>query len=270
MACIAIVAHIKPPIFSLKNPEAFQIASSLPIPQPSAMIGTLAYCIAISQRMGSSEALRKASQLVVCARSTIKEESISAPSPIILWRFRILDRGFEKPKEKGKKTTLYEDLRAHIARGDISAAKSHLEFKLKDALYREYIFTESIIGVWVLNKEIDANILRFITRIGDTESYCSVSHVEKKECSIRKVNEVETRFPAPYDPNAEVSGDFIIISMCDEKRRLRRYVLPMKRELVTTSRGSRILVYRPTVIKIKFPKPVDVAEFDGEKIVVGI
>ena len=52
MALTAICARIFSPIFSIKNPEAFQIGITLPVPQPSTLVGALAYCIGVHREIG--------------------------------------------------------------------------------------------------------------------------------------------------------------------------------------------------------------------------
>lgn len=259
MGCIAIYAKIKPPIFSIKSPEAFQVGSSLPLPQPSSLVGALAYVLAITENLSSEEALKKARDVVLATGAYA--EKLIIPSTVILRRFRILDRGFEKPKKREVKLTEVEKLALLLESKDYYSAKMHLEKTLTDALYREYMFSETITCLWVLREKVEAERLRLIVRLGDTESYVNVVNSWEDKCDIVEKNIVETKYPIPMvkEEIESVQGRYIIAKMCDKFRRLKWFIIPLTREIRETRRGIKYLVYKPTVVHVKFKKKVPVA-----------
>lgn len=269
MAGLAILLKIKLPFFSLRVPEAFQVASSLPVPSPSALVGALAYALAIHSNISNEAALNYARKIVLAARATIPEAQTYTLNPILLWRFRILDRGMERPKKKGIKLTLLQQLTALTNEGRYSEAKTLLELKLKDALYREYIFAPEVKVVYLVKEKVDTEIFKLISRLGDTESLCSVIEVKTHSYELVSVDKVETTFPFVYtDKVSEIKGDFMIMKQSNELRELKLFVIPITRRILTTKRGGKVTTLWPSKLKVSFKDFINVAKVNNEYIVV--
>jgi len=258
----AALARIRLPIFSVKHPEAFQIMSCLPIPQPSTLIGALAYCIGVSQDIGtkaldnikeSLERLHEAGGVAARAKLT----GTALFSPIILRRFRIAD-------EIRKRMQLYDLL----SRGDYIGGKHFLETVLMDAFYREYTMSHEIICVWILSEElmINEHILRLLQRLGDTESLVAVLDAWIEDIEIFDEQRVKTPFPFPLGGARILRGDFSIVKMCDEGRLPEQFIIPVRREIRRTATG-KIMILEPTEVEAEFPRPVRCCE-TSEGIVV--
>ncbi|MEM2673819.1 MAG: type I-A CRISPR-associated protein Cas5a, partial [Candidatus Bathyarchaeia archaeon] len=145
MALTAVCAKVITPIFSIKHPETFQIATSLPIPQPSSLVGALAYCLGVQQEIGL-KAQEIVKENVIVARAKLVGETATV-NPVILRRFRILDKGIEE-KDFEKACNAFHA-------GDFDTYRKILEKKLTDALYREYLSLATLKCVWVLKTYIE-------------------------------------------------------------------------------------------------------------------
>lgn len=264
MALTAICAKIKTPIFSIKHPETYQISAALPIPQPSALIGALAYCLGVEKGSGT-KILKKVREAVILARAKMIE-GVTTVNPILLRRFRILDRGLERDKKGG--TPLF--LRAYnaLSLGDVETFRKIIEGKLTDALYREYLSNVLIKCIWVLKKTFDSSILYFLQRLGDTESLITVIDAWTAKCCAIKLDSLSTGYPFVLDFNIlkEIYGSYITLKMCDEERKLKMYCIPCKRDIFETSIGTRYFAYSPTEAHIKLRSPQTVFIIDEEKI----
>mgnify|MGYP000247527608 CR=1 FL=1 len=271
MALIAYKTLIKFPIFSLKETESFQISSSLPIPQPSSLIGALAYSYAIYKNVNSEEAIKLIRDKVILARARLPKEVMITPNPIMLWRFRILDRGYERPKKKGAKV-LMEELIEYLSKREYDRAKELIEVRLKDALYREYVFTPIIETVWITKRELPLEIFYLINRIGDTESLCNVVKAEKIKCDAYSLKEIETLYPFVYDTGLieKFTGDYYtIMKMNDEKGLLRNFVLPLGRGVRELRKGKRCIIFYPSRIHVEFKKSITVYRVNNEYLFLG-
>jgi len=258
MAYIALI-KIKLPFFSIRNPESFQIGSSLPIPPPSALIGSLAYAVAVKEGLSPDEALAKVRDHVVLARASLMSEAPAVPNPILLWRYRILDKKREVLKLIKSKGHNYTEV------------KNALEQKYKDALYREYLFVHNISVAYVLRRGrvIPRDAFYLISRLGDTESTCSVTNVQISMYSEVQMKNVETEYPLVFDEEFidDVEGDYMIIKMTDELRIMKSYVVPIRRKFIETKRGVKAVVYEPSKVKVNLKKPVRVYMFNSNYIV---
>jgi len=258
VALTAICAKINAPIFSIKHPETFQIAASLPIPQPSSLAGALAYCIGTEQRIGlrAQEIIK---EIVVAARGKLVSET-AITNPVILRRFRILDKGIEE----GDFEKSYETF--HL--GDFNTFRNTLEKKLTDALYREYISPAILKCIWILRTALESKILYLLQRLGDTESLVSVTEAWSASCEILSVDEVATDYPFTLDDSTidTIQGNYTVLKMCDEKRGLKLFYVPCKKEIRSTPTGVKYFVYIPTKINIKLKKPCTVFVADGDYI----
>ncbi|MEM4489203.1 MAG: type I-A CRISPR-associated protein Cas5a [Desulfurococcaceae archaeon] len=258
MALTAICAKINAPIFSIKHPETFQIAASLPIPQPSSLVGALAYCIGTEQGIGL-RAQEIVEEIVAAARGKLVSE-VAITNPVILRRFRILDKGIEEGDFKKSCEAL------HL--GDFDTFRNILEKKLTDALYREYISPAILKCIWILRTALESKVLYLLQRLGDTESLVSVTEAWSTSCEILSVDEVTTDYPFTLDDSAidTIQGDYTVLKMCDEKRRLKLFYVPCKKEVRSTPTGVKYFTYIPTKINVKFKKPRTVFVADGDYI----
>lgn len=258
MALTAICAKINIPIFSLKHPEAFQIAASLPIPQPSSLVGALAYCVGTGQGIGlrAQEAIK---EVVIAARGKLIGET-AIVNPVTLRRFRILDKGIEE----GDFERACENLRS----GDFDAFRSILEKNLTDALYREYLSPAILKCIWVLKSSLESKLLYLLQRLGDTESLVSVTEAWSTNCESINMDEVFTDYPFTLDGSIIdiIQGSYMVLKMCDEKRALRLFYVPCRKEIRSTSAGVKYFVYTPTKINVKLKKLCTVFVADGDYI----
>jgi len=271
-----VLARIRLPVFSVADPEAFQILLSLPLPQPATLVGALAYAVGVSGGKGT-RAYEEIIRMVeggelLAARAKIggggTEGAPLAPSSIVLRRFRIFDKGFESKKKGERKPA--EVLREAASSGQYEVVKRVVEVTLTDALFREYVMGVELAAAWVFAGEgFGEEVFWCINRLGDTESLCTVVDVRSAEGAIVEKREVETPFPAPLLPGARVvSGEFVPAKVCDEKRVLRPFVLPVK---VAVERRGRIRyrAFHPTRVRLVYGEKVRVCETPWGDIVVG-
>ena len=193
---IAVHAKVRGPIFSVKLPEAFQVAATSIVPQPSSLVGALAYCLALSQDISSSEAMNKAQKITLAARATITSE-VNTLSPVLLRRFRVLDKGFET-KKKGERPP-YTRLLELIASGNAWEAKRVLDLEMTDALYREYYFSQELLCSWILSEPIPSTVIKLLMRLGDTESLCNVVEAWAEDARIGDSVKLNTKYPVAIE-----------------------------------------------------------------------
>ena len=193
------------------------------------------------------------------------------PSTVVLRRFRVLDRGFERPKEKGAKLTEYDKLMKFLGEKDYYLAKLHLERSLTDALYREYMFSISMTCLWVFREKIDVDILKLISRLGDTESYANVVKVWEDRCELVRKRNIETRFPTLMvrEKIEDIKGKYMIMKMCDKNRSLKWFIVPLAREIKRTTKGLKYFVYKPYRVIISFKEEVTTAKTSTDEILLG-
>jgi CRISPR-associated protein Cas5 subtype I-A len=255
----AIFARIRLPIFSVKHPETFQIMSCLPVPQPSTLIGALAYCIGVSQGSGlkAFDALKRSIERGECCAARAKLTGITVSSPIILRRFRIAD-------EYSKRMDFYKIL----LRGDYQEAKLFLESKLMDAFYRGYAMSFEILCAWITKDSLKINetAIRLLQRLGDTESLVTVSDAWIEETEINESSEIETPFPFPLDGAKVRQGDFIVVKMCNERRVSEQFIIPIKHKIRQTATG-RVMIIEPTSVHAEFSHPITYCE-TGEGCII--
>lgn len=274
-----IFALTRLPVFSIKYPEAFQVMQGMPVPQPSTLIGSLAYCLGVSRNMGLkaySQVLkwvREGKILAARARLLSPQDRVLLPltiSAVILRRFRIVDKGFET-KKKGEKKPV-ERLANALKNDNTLEVRKILEVELVDAFYREYVMGHEILCCWVLSEDLDVDYrwLNLIQRLGDSESLCSMLKVWQEECEVRESSDVEVNFPAPATGIEKIEyGNFMLVRICDEARELEPFIVPceMKTEVKA---GRRYPVLLPTKVKIKYVQPVKVCSTKYGDIVLRI
>lgn len=264
MVLTALCAKINTPIFSIKHPETFQIAASLPVPQPSTLVGALAYCFGVQQEVGL-EAQKIVKKNVVIARAKLISDVV-AINPIILRRFRILDMGFESKEKKEKP---FEKALNILQEGDFDTFRRMIEQTLTDALYREYLSSATLKCVWILRNPIESKISYLLQRLGDTESLVNVAEAWSSECKVERLDKTSTSyyFTVLQDVISGVYGNYTVTRMCDEERKLRLYYLPCKKEIKTTANGLKYFVYTPSKVDVKLKELQEVYFVDGECII---
>jgi len=267
VALTAICAKINAPIFSIKHPEAFQIGAALPVPQPSALVGALAYCLGVSEGIGV-KALEEARRNVVAARAKLAK-GCTVVTPVILRRFRVLDKGLEA-KAKGE-VPAFERACNALSSGDFYGFKRTIEVELTDALYREYLSHALIKCIWVLNRPYDSKLLYLLQRLGDTESLVTVLEAWSTDCQLIKADQTDTEYPFALTPDVleHVHGDYTTSKMCDENRKLKMYYIPCKKEISSTPSGIKYFTYASAKVEVKLRRPQEIFEIDGENIIRG-
>jgi CRISPR-associated protein Cas5 subtype I-A len=265
VALTAICAKINAPIFSIKHSEVFQIAASLPIPQPSTLVGALAYCLGVQQGIGL-EAQKIVKKNVVIARAKLISDVV-AINPIILRRFRILDKGFES-KGKGEEKP-FEKALSILQEGNFDTFRKIIEETLTDALYREYLSPATLKCVWILRSPIESKILYLLQRLGDTESLVNVAEAWSAECKVERLDKASTSyyFTALQNVVNAVHGNYAAIRMCDEGRELKLNYVPCKKEIRSTPDGLKYFVYAPAKVDVELKEPREVYVINEECII---
>lgn len=262
MALTSIIAKILAPIISIKHPEVFQIAASLPVPQPSTLVGALGYSLGAFSGSGLS-ASDQAKNFIAAARARLSNGGAIVNS-IVLRRFRILDKGFEK----GDFPKAYE----YFLQGDFLSFRKIIETELTDALYREYVSQAVLKCIWVIREPIDHRIFQIIQRLGDTESLVTVLETWSAECFLEESTETSTTYPfaMPKDNHLiRISGDYVLTKMQDENSEKKLFYIPCRREIGIAKDGSKYTAYVPTSLSVKFAKPVRIFRVDSECIIGG-
>lgn len=263
MALAAVCAKLKSPIFSIKRPETFQIAASLPVPQPSTLVGALAYCVGVHQGIGL-EAQELVKRLVVAARAKLMSGAVATVNPIILRRFRILDKGLEDG-------TFGKACEA-LSRGDFDAFRRVLERELVDALYREHLSYAILKCVWVLKSSLESKLLYLLQRLGDTESLVTVTEAWSAECKTLYGDATSTEYPFAISPELvrEISGSYTVLKMCNEERKLETFCVPCRKEVGVARDGAKYFIYVPSRVDVKFKGAGELLLVDDEPIVRGV
>ncbi|RJX15610.1 type I-A CRISPR-associated protein Cas5 [Candidatus Bathyarchaeota archaeon] len=265
MTLTAICAKVSLPAFSVKHPEAFQVSASLPIPQPSTLAGALTYCLGTWEKIGL-KAKTKTENLLLVARAKLLGK-VTVPTPIMLRRFRVLDKGLEKGKTKGLKERPFEKACKALSQNDFMVFRKIVEGELTDAFYREYLTTTSLNCVWIAKEPLNYEILYLLQRLGDTESLVTVTEAWSCECREVSLENPSTEYPLSLDPNIlkALEGSYMTVKMHDEKRsKLKIYYLPCSKEVSTTADGVKYFTYTPTKIEIKLEKPTKFFEVEGK------
>lgn len=274
-----IRAHLRLPIFSIKNPEAFQVRASLPIPQPSTLIGMFAYCLGAATGIGTVAGKIVKNWIdegkLLAARASLLSDSLPMiTSTTVLRRFRIADKAHYYD-ERETKLKYIKVIHSAIREGRLDRVKSMLEKDLMDAFYREYVMGHEVLCVWAIsdNVEFQPKWVRLAHRLGDTESICTVLKVEEIEAEAVEKRVVETCFPAYLNGSMKsIEGDYTIVKMCDEgffytrDGKPRKFAVPCKVEMVKVRRGA-VPAIIPSKIRIIYRRPVKtIRTTDGEEV----
>ncbi|RFA93079.1 type I-A CRISPR-associated protein Cas5a [Pyrobaculum aerophilum] len=218
------VVELTFPIYSIKELDVYQVASSMPLPSPSSIVGAVGAAMGRTGLCKGSECLEAARRAVKIARPAAT--GYLTKSPVVLRRIRKILEEKQLPSDLGEFVSF------------------------SDAMSREYVLTTSL-KVLIIG-ELKSEVLYLIDRIGDSESLASVVSVRRYDRAERcngGVNVAVVRDVAR-------GGSFTLVKMLDEAGRPRMYALPVVR---TT--GD---VYMPSTIKtdrgvlcvedIKFPE----------------
>lgn len=267
----SFLVKMKPTFYSIRHSESFQVAKSLIIPQPTTLIGALAYTYAITNNVGRLEALNTITANTVIARAKLLSPAVV--ESVILRRLRILDKGMEREKKGGAETG-YSKLLRLLGKSAFPEFIKTLT-TLTDAMYREYIHAHEVLALYILKSHINVKP-ELITRIGDTESLCTIIDVQEVNVRTLKVREVTTSYPFPLtDDIKDIKGSYIIVKMCSERGidwntglcRLCYFVIPAHLEFKKVRKGYRISVYRPSYVTVKFSEDKDVFEVNKEYVI---
>jgi CRISPR-associated protein Cas5a/b/c len=166
---IAICAELYAPIISIRDPEVYQVAVSIPLPQPSTLIGAIGYSYwKMKLCSGEEQCIQRARETIVKARAST---TISSKFNVVLSRYRgVLE-------EKRLPKNIDEIL------------------GFRDAMVREYVFLDRLKVLIIPShiKFIDEikKALLIIERVGDSESLVSILSVKEeeiKDCNRDSVN----------------------------------------------------------------------------------
>ena len=271
-----VAARVRLPVFSISHSESFQILSALPVPQPSSLVGSLAYAIGVAENKGLRAleevyGLVRKSELLAARAKPFGEETAApplVPSALVVRRFRVADKAHES-KEKGERKPI-ELLSNALSSGSFEDAKRIIEVKLVDAFYREYVMGIELLCLWVFKSWAPPeHVVRLIHRLGDTESLCTVTDVTISESQLLKKRLVETSFPAPWLEGARVvEGSYYPVKLCNEVRELTLYIVPLRIE-VERRNGLRYSTIRSASVTIDYGSEVTVCETKWGDLVIG-
>ncbi|BAN90250.1 CRISPR-associated protein [Aeropyrum camini SY1 = JCM 12091] len=237
-----VVAELATPAFSVKNPEAYQVASPLPLPLPSTLLGGLMRGVSLLDSctggIASQSCIEKTGMMVKAAAPLSKPGQILGVEwEVVLRRLRkVLEPDSEKCSKKknaGKRSNrALDELR-----------------EMSDALLRGYITPYNpVYAVFVARNRDDINKIEkaiwYIDRLGDSESLVSARPVGR--CQLAEVRSRSVNTPVALD--SAVGGSFTVVyapARADGTGGTRRIeaiaiAMPVKREAV--ERGY-VIVY---------------------------
>ncbi len=212
-------------------------------------------------------------QLLAARASMTGDNPIMVVSSLPLRRFRVVDKA-HLFKDDVSGMRFIDALSELTHRGQLDRVKSILEIKLMDAFYREYVMGHDLLCIWALRAvEVEPSWLKLISRLGDTESLCTVLDVEEDVGELYESQRVETCFPAPMERVKEpIEGSYLIVKMCDESYFMdrsikpREYVIPCKLDTIKTEIGV-IPILRPSKVIIKYEEPIMIIKTEEYQIV---
>lgn len=210
-----LLARLRLPLFSIKHHETYQVAAAIPFIPPSTIVGAIAQSAA---RGG----LCKGDCLAEVRSWISKARDVAAPTV----KFPVMLRRARGVLEEGKLPPHGDEINAYF-----------------DAMVREYAYAAERVVLIVPSAEQRLNLLEkalwLLERVGDTESYASVTGVEEldaRPCNAEGVNVVVKLSRA-------IGGAFLVVKAGDEDGALVDFAVP----LAAGARGY----YSPTKIAIK-------------------
>jgi len=224
----AIVAIVRAPHFSVRRPVSYQAAVALPLPQPSTIVGALAFSLSVKQGLGSGysdsyveECLKATLERLV--RVAVKPLTPISRGALTLSRMRTLEIKSEEVEQK-------------IRRGE----------RISDAMIREYFYGRLGL-IYVFKDDEDASkaleALYLVERLGDTESCVYICEVfEGRLEAVGRRGLIDTYTPRDWLEKI-LKGSFSLTLMCPEglaikvkrigenlKEVMVEYVLPLYEE----------------------------------------
>jgi len=199
----AFVALVKAAVYSVRQPQTYQVVTSFPVPQPSTLVGSLACAAALAEGgpagvLGDEYVERLAESILgILVRATAKPAAPLASSSVTISRVRALEEGSEKVRE------------------DIEKGR-----RISDAMVREY-YSGRLALIYVFKDVVEAprvlSWLYLIGRIGDTESLVSLESVG--EASLEPLGyegQVDTYTPLEW-VESYGEGTFSLARLCGEE-----------------------------------------------------
>ncbi len=191
------LVEVVAPLFSVKELDVYQVATSTPLPLPGTVVGAIGAAMGRAGRCRGAECLEEARRRVRFARAAASSGLVK--SPVVLRRLRgVLEEGVLP-----------------------ASAKAFVEFS--DAMSREYVFTWRLL--LLVGGDVEREDLYLIDRLGDSESLVAVVdvvEVEPREC-VGRVNVVVKRHVAR-------GGDYVPVRGLDERGSESWFAAPLKME----------------------------------------
>ncbi|MHA1609206.1 MAG: type I-A CRISPR-associated protein Cas5a [Candidatus Njordarchaeales archaeon] len=293
-----------PIFFSIRLPEAYQVATSLLLPPPSAISGALAYSYAIWKDVKFQDSLEKFANswcfTIPCAPII--------QSSIILRRLRLLQAGESFARSKKEWERILKKIPSNVKselekRGLLDRSKlryrhdflrvlkdirsdyywRYYRETLFDAMIRGYVFTDSLYLGCLLSFEEE--FMPCFTRLGDTESYLAIKELQFIDSfelkRISKGNEIESYSYVflKYGGKALVkpmvdsliqplsAPGFLIERLKGRKRAKYQYVLPAilpLRREVRRIAGKDVEIFYPRKIRVKVLSEVYLLSYESK------
>lgn len=234
-----VVAELATPAFSVKNPESYQVASPLPLPLPSTLLGGLMRGASLlgscTGGIASQSCIKKTGRIVKAAAP------LSKPGQILGVEWEVVLRRLRKVLEPDSEEGSTRENRGNRVLDELS--------RISDALLRGYITPYNpVYAVFVARGRDNANriekALWYIDRLGDSESLVSARPVGR--CQLAEFRSKSVNTPVALD--SAVGGSFTVVyapARAGRTGRTRRseaiaIAMPVKKEAV--ERGY-VLVY---------------------------
>jgi len=191
------LVEVVAPLFSAKELDVYQVATSMPLPLPGTVVGAIGAAMGRAGLCRGMECLEAARRQVRFARAATSGGLVK--SSVVLRRLR-------KVLEEGKLPP---------------SAEAFAEFS--DAISREYVFTRSLL--LLVEGDVEEEHLYLIDRLGDSESLVAVVNVAEVEpvACTERVNVVVKR-------NVARGGDYVLVKGLDERGSESWFAVPLKME----------------------------------------
>lgn len=198
----AVVAIVRAPLFSVRRPLSYQAAVAFPLPQPSTLVGALAFSLGVKEGLGSgygdsyAESCTKA-VLERLIRVAIKPLAPISRSVVMLLRMRTLETKSEEVEQKVREGR-----------------------RISDAMVREYFYGR--LGMIYLFEDDESasralEALYLVERLGDTESCVCVTEVlEGRLEVVGQRGLIDTSTPKNWIKRI-YRGRYSLAQMCPEQ-----------------------------------------------------
>jgi CRISPR-associated protein Cas5 subtype I-A len=191
------LVEVVAPLFSAKELDVYQVATSMPLPLPGTVVG------AIGAAMGRA-GLCRGMECLEAARRQVRFARVATSGGLV--KSFVVLRRLRKVLEEGKLPP---------------SAEAFAEFS--DAISREYVFTRSLL--LLVEGDVEEEHLYLIDRLGDSESLVAVVNVAEVEpvACTERVNVVVKR-------NVARGGDYVLVKGLDERGSESWFAVPLKME----------------------------------------